>query len=162
IEAEGDLLAHGIDVMPGKPAALGFVGGMPVLAVPGDPGSAYGGCEAFLRPLLYRLRGLGGPGRGRARGGRGRKTPSRGGGREGGGGGGGGVGGEGGAGGGAAGGGAAAAGGEPAELRGPRGRHRAHSGARGRDRGRRGGRVRAAAAAGGDRARPPLHRQPRH
>src|SRR5262245_36095934 len=46
IEAEGELLAHGIDVMPGKPAALGFVGGKPVLAVPGYPVSAYVVCEA--------------------------------------------------------------------------------------------------------------------
>src|SRR5439155_13255542 len=31
IEEEGELLAHGIDVMPGKPVALGIVRGKPVL-----------------------------------------------------------------------------------------------------------------------------------
>src|SRR5205085_10072083 len=61
IEEEGELLAHGIDVMPGKPAALGIVAGKPVLGIPGYPVSAYVICEQFLRPLLYRLQGLRAP-----------------------------------------------------------------------------------------------------
>jgi putative molybdopterin biosynthesis protein len=61
IEEEGELLAHGIDVMPGKPAALGIVVGKPVLGIPGYPVSAYVICEQFLRPLLYRLQGLRAP-----------------------------------------------------------------------------------------------------
>jgi molybdenum cofactor synthesis domain-containing protein len=40
IEEEGELLVHGIDVMPGKPAILGIVRGKPVVGVPGYPVSA--------------------------------------------------------------------------------------------------------------------------
>jgi putative molybdopterin biosynthesis protein len=54
----GELLAHGVDLMPGKPVALGIVDGRPVLGIPGYPVSAYVVCEQFLRPLLYRMQGL--------------------------------------------------------------------------------------------------------
>jgi putative molybdopterin biosynthesis protein len=77
IEAEGELLAHGIDVMPGKPAALGVVRGKPVLAVPGYPVSAYVVCQELLRPLLYQLQALALPPRPQAEAVMGRKTPSR-------------------------------------------------------------------------------------
>ncbi|HEY7166652.1 MAG TPA: molybdopterin biosynthesis protein [Candidatus Binatia bacterium] len=40
IAAEGELLVHGIDVMPGKPAVLGSVAGKPIVGVPGYPVSA--------------------------------------------------------------------------------------------------------------------------
>jgi len=57
IAAEGKLLAHGVDIMPGKPVALGIVRGTPVLGIPGYPVSAWVVCEQFLRPLLHRLLG---------------------------------------------------------------------------------------------------------
>jgi putative molybdopterin biosynthesis protein len=73
----GELLAHGIDVMPGKPAALGIVGDKPVLGVPGYPVSAYVICEEFLRPLVHRMQGLAVPPRESVPATMGRKTPSR-------------------------------------------------------------------------------------
>src|SRR5438874_8348705 len=73
----GELLAHGIEVMPGKPAALGVVGGKPVLGVPGYPVSAYVICEEFLRPLVFRLGGLSPPPRASVPAVIGRRTPSR-------------------------------------------------------------------------------------
>src|SRR3989454_12285619 len=39
VAAAGELLAHGIDVMPGKPAVLGSVAGKPGIGFPGYPGS---------------------------------------------------------------------------------------------------------------------------
>jgi putative molybdopterin biosynthesis protein len=48
----GDLLFHGVDVMPGKPAAFGRVDGTPVLCVPGYPVSAAIVYRELLRPLI--------------------------------------------------------------------------------------------------------------
>ena len=48
----GELLAHGIDVMPGKPAVLGAALGKPVLGVPGYPVSAIVIAREILRPAL--------------------------------------------------------------------------------------------------------------
>lgn len=59
----GELLAHGVEIMPGKPMALGVVAGTPVLGVPGYPASAWVVCREFLRPLLFRLQGLPEPAR---------------------------------------------------------------------------------------------------
>jgi putative molybdopterin biosynthesis protein len=53
----GEVLVHGIDVMPGKPAICAFVGGKPVLGVPGYPVSAVVVCQQLLRPLLARCLG---------------------------------------------------------------------------------------------------------
>jgi putative molybdopterin biosynthesis protein len=61
IEEEGELLAHGVDIMPGKPVALGVVGGKPVIGIPGYPVSAWVVCEQLLRPLLHRRLGLPAP-----------------------------------------------------------------------------------------------------
>ncbi len=55
VEDEGDLLAHGIDVMPGKPAVLGIVGRKPVMGIPGYPVSAVVIAREILRPVLERL-----------------------------------------------------------------------------------------------------------
>jgi putative molybdopterin biosynthesis protein len=57
IAAEGELLAHGIDVMPGKPAVLGVVAGKPVIGVPGYPVSAIVIAREILRPALETLLG---------------------------------------------------------------------------------------------------------
>lgn len=52
IQKNGELLAHGIAMMPGKPASLGIVCGKPVLGAPGYPVSAIMACEEFALPLL--------------------------------------------------------------------------------------------------------------
>ncbi|MBI2539624.1 MAG: molybdopterin biosynthesis protein, partial [Deltaproteobacteria bacterium] len=59
IAAEGELLAHGIDVMPGKPAVLGIVRGKPVIGIPGYPVSAIVVAREILRPLMEKLLGCG-------------------------------------------------------------------------------------------------------
>ncbi|MDR2744611.1 MAG: molybdopterin biosynthesis protein [Desulfovibrio sp.] len=48
----GDLLVHGISMMPGKPTAFGGVKGKPVLGVPGYPVSAILTFEEIGQPLL--------------------------------------------------------------------------------------------------------------
>ncbi len=50
----GQLLVHGIAVMPGKPTVLGVVRGRPVMGAPGYPVSATVAVEEFLLPLLAR------------------------------------------------------------------------------------------------------------
>jgi len=55
--ALGEVLVHGIDIMPGKPAICARVGGRPVLGVPGYPVSAVIVCQQVLRPLLAKLLG---------------------------------------------------------------------------------------------------------
>jgi putative molybdopterin biosynthesis protein len=57
----GELLAHGIDVMPGKPAVLGRVTGKPVLGVPGYPVSAIVIAREVLRPALEKYLGHAAP-----------------------------------------------------------------------------------------------------
>jgi putative molybdopterin biosynthesis protein len=54
----GELWAHGIDVMPGKPAVLGGVAGKPVLGVPGYPVSAIVIAREILRPALEKFLGV--------------------------------------------------------------------------------------------------------
>ncbi len=57
----GELLAHGIDVMPGKPAVLGRVAGKPVLGVPGYPVSAIVIAREMLRPALEKFLSIAAP-----------------------------------------------------------------------------------------------------
>ncbi|MEK7782439.1 MAG: molybdopterin-binding protein, partial [Candidatus Binatota bacterium] len=57
IAEEGELLVHGIDVMPGKPAVLGIVGGKPVIGVPGYPVSAIVVAREILQPVVGKLLG---------------------------------------------------------------------------------------------------------
>ncbi|MGH7824975.1 MAG: molybdopterin biosynthesis protein [Candidatus Binatia bacterium] len=59
IEEEGDLLAHGIDVMPGKPAVLGMAGGKPVVGIPGYPVSAIVIAREIIEPALGKFLGSG-------------------------------------------------------------------------------------------------------
>ena len=59
IDDEGDLLVHGIEVMPGKPAVLGVVAGKPVIGVPGYPVSAIVVAREILQPALQRLQEAG-------------------------------------------------------------------------------------------------------
>jgi putative molybdopterin biosynthesis protein len=57
----GELLAHGIDVMPGKPAVLGAARGKPVLGVPGYPVSAIVIAREILRPALEKFLSIAAP-----------------------------------------------------------------------------------------------------
>lgn len=57
IAAVGELLVHGVNVMPGKPFALGMAQGKPVLGLPGYPVSAHVAAERFLKPIVERLLG---------------------------------------------------------------------------------------------------------
>ena len=77
IAGEGELLVHGIEVMPGKPAALGVVGGKPVIGVPGYPVSAIVVAREILLPALQRLLGAGPEAPARVRAVAPRKIPSR-------------------------------------------------------------------------------------
>jgi len=61
VAESGELLAHGIDVMPGKPAVLGRVGDKPVIGVPGYPVSAIVIAREILRPALEKFLGSAAP-----------------------------------------------------------------------------------------------------
>lgn len=50
----GTLLVHGINMMPGKPAALGEARGKALIGIPGYPVSAAVAAERFLKPLIER------------------------------------------------------------------------------------------------------------
>ena len=53
----GEILVHGIDIMPGKPAICAIIDGTPVLGLPGYPVSAVVVCQQVLRPLIARYLG---------------------------------------------------------------------------------------------------------
>lgn len=52
IAGAGELWVHGVNIMPGKPTALGLVEGTPVMGAPGYPVSAIIAFEEFGQPLL--------------------------------------------------------------------------------------------------------------
>lgn len=54
----GEVLVHGVTMMPGKPTILGMVNGKPVVGNPGYSVSATLSFEQFVKPLLYTLQGL--------------------------------------------------------------------------------------------------------
>jgi len=58
IEEVGELLVHGVTIMPGKPTILGRVEGKPVVGIPGYPVSAYIAFQEFVKPYLLKLQGL--------------------------------------------------------------------------------------------------------
>ena len=59
IEEEGELLVHGLDVMPGKPAILGIAQGRPVVGVPGYPVSAIVVAREIIEAALAKFLGQG-------------------------------------------------------------------------------------------------------
>src|ERR1035438_569779 len=61
LSGAGELLVHGVSVMPGKPTLLAAVGRTPVVGVPGFPVSAMVAFREFARPMLYQLQGLRAP-----------------------------------------------------------------------------------------------------
>jgi molybdopterin molybdotransferase len=58
--ADGEILAHGVSISPGKPTILARVGGKPVLGLPGQVTSAQIVMLVFGQPLLEHLGGDGG------------------------------------------------------------------------------------------------------
>ena len=59
IEGSGELLVHGLDVMPGKPAILGIVRNKPVVGVPGYPVSAIVVAREIIEPAIVKFLGQG-------------------------------------------------------------------------------------------------------
>ncbi|MBM4295626.1 MAG: molybdopterin biosynthesis protein [Deltaproteobacteria bacterium] len=53
----GEVLVHGVSMMPGKPSLLGQVGGKPVIGIPDYPISAVSSFEQFAAPLIAGLAG---------------------------------------------------------------------------------------------------------
>jgi len=58
IEKLGEVLVHGVAMMPGKPTILGVIEGKPVIGNPGYAVSSVLSFEQFVAPLLYRLQGI--------------------------------------------------------------------------------------------------------
>ena len=57
----GEVLVHGVAMMPGKPTILGTVRNKPVVGNPGYAVSATLSFDQFIRPLLYNLQGCPNP-----------------------------------------------------------------------------------------------------
>ena len=53
----GEILVHGVTIMPGKPIIIGAVKGKPVFGIPGYPVSAIIAFEQFVSPLLCAMLG---------------------------------------------------------------------------------------------------------
>ena len=53
----GEVLVHGVTIMPGKPLLIGDVSGKPVFGIPGYPVSAIIAFEQFVRPLIQKMLG---------------------------------------------------------------------------------------------------------
>jgi molybdenum cofactor synthesis domain-containing protein len=58
IDEMGEVLVHGVAMMPGKPTILGAIDGKPVIGNPGYTVSSTLSFQQFARPLLYMLQGL--------------------------------------------------------------------------------------------------------
>jgi putative molybdopterin biosynthesis protein len=52
VEALGEVLVHGVTIMPGKPVLIGQIKGKPVIGIPGYPVSAIIAFEQFVAPLI--------------------------------------------------------------------------------------------------------------
>lgn len=53
----GEVLVHGVTIMPGKPVIIGKVKNKPVFGIPGYPVSAIIACEQFVCPLISKTLG---------------------------------------------------------------------------------------------------------
>ena len=67
LEARGSLDFWRISIQPGKPLAVGSLGGRTVVGLPGNPVSALVVFELFVRPFVHAMLGLAGDGRMRVR-----------------------------------------------------------------------------------------------
>jgi putative molybdopterin biosynthesis protein len=54
----GEVLVHGITIMPGKPTVLGIVNNKPVIGNPGYTVSAVMAFEKIAQPLIYKMLGI--------------------------------------------------------------------------------------------------------
>ena len=54
----GQLLVHGVTIMPGKPTILGDIQGKPFFGIPGYPVSAIIAFEQFVKPMIKRFLGI--------------------------------------------------------------------------------------------------------
>ncbi|MBW2040229.1 MAG: molybdopterin biosynthesis protein [Deltaproteobacteria bacterium] len=61
VEELGEVLVHGVTIMPGKPTLLGVVNERPIVGVPGYSVSAVLSFELFVQPLLAAMLGLAAP-----------------------------------------------------------------------------------------------------
>ncbi|MBA2848770.1 molybdopterin biosynthesis protein [Thermosulfuriphilus ammonigenes] len=77
VEEMGELLVHGVTIMPGKPVVLGLIEKTPVMGIPGYPVSAVVAFEVLGRQAIQSLLGTRLPERVRLRAFSGRKIPSR-------------------------------------------------------------------------------------
>lgn len=57
IEDNGTVLAHGIDIKPGKPAIIGKIFGKPIFGLPGYPVSALTIFNEFIAPVIRKITG---------------------------------------------------------------------------------------------------------
>ena len=73
----GELLVHGVTVMPGKPTLLAAIQNHPVVGIPGYPVSAAVSFREFVRPLLFQIQGRPAPEYPRVDAVIGRKIPSK-------------------------------------------------------------------------------------
>lgn len=58
IASLGDVLVHGVTIMPGKPVLIGRIEGKPVFGIPGYPVSAIIAFEQFVGPMMMNMLGL--------------------------------------------------------------------------------------------------------
>lgn len=58
IEQLGEVLVHGVTIMPGKPTILGVIDKKPVVGIPGYPVSAIIAMEQLVLPLLAQMQGI--------------------------------------------------------------------------------------------------------
>jgi putative molybdopterin biosynthesis protein len=57
ISSSGDVLVHGVTMMPGKPVVIGNIKGKPVFGMPGYPVSAIMAFEQFIQPIIMKMLG---------------------------------------------------------------------------------------------------------
>ncbi len=57
ISKMGEVLVHGVTMMPGKPLVMGLIKEKPVFGIPGYPVSAIIAFEQFVRPLILKMLG---------------------------------------------------------------------------------------------------------
>jgi len=77
IAALGEVLVHGVTIMPGKPVVIGRIAGKPVFGMPGYAVSAIVAFEQFVAPMLAGMLGIDAPERETIRVHPARKIPSR-------------------------------------------------------------------------------------
>lgn len=58
VKSIGEVLVHGVAIMPGKPTILGIIDNIPFIGLPGYPVSAIISAEQFLKTLVFYKLGL--------------------------------------------------------------------------------------------------------